>query len=226
MKFSRLKQQMILDWRLATRHQILLTTLLLGLFLAVVLRFFFPSGERLIETFLGISVVISSTSIFLGSSFVWIPRLSGVLSALKTTPLRPLEFLLAKGVVLVGLYGLFAGLVLLISNGIQPVNPELYPGVLSLGWVQGYLGLWIGIRQKTISRFAAQALGLIVLFQVPLLVLMLGWTQSIWHLFPGYSSLAWAMGRAELVDYFFILFWSFIPIALCLQSLKPWVVDE
>jgi len=220
MKLNRLAQQIKLDWKLASRHQILVTAILLGLFLSAVLRIFFPSQERLIETSLGLMVVVSTTAIFLGASLFWIPRLSGVWTALEVTPVRPLELLLSKGSIFLGLYGLFGALVLLASLGFVQINPGLFPGLLSLAWTQGYLGYWLALRQKTISGFMAQALGWVFLFQIPVLALVLGWSQKIWHLFPGYGSVAWVVGQAELVDFLVMFFWATFPFYLCLNRLR------
>ena len=205
---KRLVNQVFLEALLLWRYQVIWLSWGLGFLLALVLRYFVPEPERLFSLGLGVSAALASTVVFLVAGLTWIERQGGGLVGLVLTPLRPQEYLLSKGLLVMSLTtGLF-GVAELAGLGLDRQSLLLLPGLWLTGWTLAYLGLALVWMRPNLNQFILPSLGLTALGQLSLTAALGQWPGWFWSLLPLYGAGRVTLAAPESTSLLCALGWA------------------
>lgn len=214
----RIWAQTRLDWALLRRLRFLGLAPALGLVAALLLRGFVPAEARPAALPLALFALQSALGPFLAAGAVWLEQAEGALAALRLTPLRPLEYLWAKGLSQMGLHLLFA-LPAAVGLGFGPGWGALLLGLVSHGWFLTFMGLHLALSRPQLARFFLPAMLLLGLLQVPLLAALGQWPAAFWQVWPGAGALGAMLGAAPGLGLVGALVWPVLALALAARSL-------
>lgn len=190
----RLIAQTRLDGQMLLRLRFLSLAPLLGLLAALLLRGFVPEAARAAALPLGLFALLSAVGLFLGAGMLWLEQSQQVLSALRLTPLRPGEYLGAKGLSQLLLHLAFALPAALGALGFWPGLAPLLAGLAAHSLFLTYFSLTLGLRRPQLARFFPPAFFVLMFLQLPLFVVVEQWSGSAWLALPGAGALAVMMG--------------------------------
>ena len=186
---SRLSATLRLDARLQARNHIYLIIGVAAFGLAAVLRALFtPEQLHFFMPLVALSGV-SLTTAFLVGVLLLLEREEGTLDVVLVSPLRPSEYLASKLVTVTGL-ALVEGVVIAgVAHGLEFDLPWLLLAVALRAGLAATVGLALGVRYRSVTRFILPAAAFSAAFDLPVLWYLELWTTPLFYLWPTMPSL-------------------------------------
>lgn len=192
-----------LDARLLWRNQFYTVSLVVCVLLGGGLRFFFApdqAGAVLPVIYL---LMVGASTYFIGGAFVLLEKSQGTLVALRTSPLRPRDYLRAKVLVFGSLLAAECTILGAVAFGAAGVERgwALAIGLLALGVLQTAIGVGQSAPHGAVTTFLIPGGALIgTALQLPIFYVFEVGPAWLWYLFPTHGPFLLILGAWRDLD--------------------------
>ena len=197
---SRLLATLRLDAQLQARNKVYLIVAVAVLGLAFALRALFtPEQLHFFMPLVALSGV-SLTTFTLVGVLLMLERGEGTLDVVMVSPLRPAEYLASKLLTVTLLALVESIFITVIAYGRGFSLPWLLLAVLLRAGLVAAVGVAVGVRYRSITRFLLPMVALTTAFDLPVLWYLELWPSSLFYLWPTLPSLLLAKAAFLPVD--------------------------
>lgn len=203
---NRLLATMQLDLRLQVRYKVYLIVIGAALAISAALSSALTPGQ--LQFFMPILILagVSMTTVFLVGFLVLLERNEGTLDVVLVTPLRPNEYLASKLITLTSLALLESAIFAVVAYGLGFSAGWLILSVVMRGAMGVAVGVWVGVRYRSITRFLFPAIIASLAFDIPVLWYLELWPTPLFYLWPSMPPLLLAKAAFLGVDGFQIIY--------------------
>jgi fluoroquinolone transport system permease protein len=197
---SRLTATLRLDAQIQTRNRIYWIVGIAALGLGLALRALFSPQQ--LHFFMPLLVLsgVGITAFVLAGVLLLLERGEGTLDALRVSPLRPGEYLASKILTLGALALVEAGLIASVAYGFGFSLGWLAVAVMLRAGLACAVGVAIGVRYRSITRFLLPVAAVSAAIDLPVLWYLELWPTSLFYLWPSLPSLLVAKAAFYPVD--------------------------
>ena len=197
---SRLSNTLRLDSRLQARHKVYVIIAVAVFGLALALRALLTPDQ--LQFFMPLLVMygVSMTTVFLVGVLLLIERNEGTLNVVMVSPLRPDEYLASKVVTLTALALVESAIMAVVAYGLGFSFGWLVLAVVMRASMGVAIGVVVGVRYSSITRFLLPAIVASLAFDVPNIWYLELWPSPLFYLWPSMPPLLLAKAAFIPVD--------------------------
>ncbi len=197
---SRLSNTLRLDSQLQARHKVYVIIAVAVFGLALALRALLTPDQ--LHFFMPVLVMygVSMTTVFLAGVLLLIERNEGTLNVVMVSPLRPGEYLASKVVTLTALALVESAIMAVVAYGLGFSFGWLVLAVVMRASMGVAIGVVVGVRYSSITRFLPPAIVASLAFDVPNIWYLELWPSPLFYLWPSMPSLLLAKAAFIPVD--------------------------
>ncbi|MEM8996530.1 MAG: hypothetical protein AAGF23_17210 [Acidobacteriota bacterium] len=190
-----------LDVRLLWRNKIYTVSLIVSALLGVALRVFFDPGQAAWALPVIYLLIVGASTYFIGAAMVLLEKSQGTLAALRTSPLRPGSYLVAKMLSLGSLLAAECAVLYLVGFGGAEAGARverwwsLGLGLVLLCALQTAIGLGQVAPHRSVTSFLVPGAALIgSVLQLPVFFVMEAGPPWLWYLIPTHGAFLLILG--------------------------------
>ncbi len=197
---SRLSNTLRLDSQLQARYKIYVIIAVAVFGLALALRALLTPDQ--LHFFMPVLVMygVSMTTVFLVGVLLLIERNEGTLNVVMVSPLRPDEYLASKVVTLTALALVESAIMAVVAYGLGFSFGWLVLAVVMRASMGVAIGVVVGVRYSSITRFLLPAIVASLAFDVPNIWYLELWPSPLFYLWPSMPPLLLAKAAFVPVD--------------------------
>ena len=197
---SRLSNTLRLDSQLQARHKVYVIIAVAVFGLALALRALLTPDQ--LRFFMPVLVMygVSMTTVFLVGVLLLIERNEGTLNVVMVSPLRPNEYLASKVVTLTALALVESAIMAVVAYGLGFSFGWLVLAVVMRASMGVAIGVVVGVRYSSITRFLLPAIVASLAFDVPNIWYLELWPSPLFYLWPSMPPLLLAKAAFIPVD--------------------------
>jgi fluoroquinolone transport system permease protein len=186
---SRLVATLGLDVKLQSRYSVYTIILVVAALLSGALGYLFTPSE--LHFFMPVVLLggVNLTTVFLAGFLVLLERDEGTLDVVLVSPLRPTEYLWAKMVSLTALAIVEGAVIVVVAYGFGFNLGWLLSAIVLRAMMGVCIGVVIGLRYRTITRFLMPAILVSLTFDLPILWYLGMIPTDLMYLWPAMPSM-------------------------------------